>query len=82
MAHIETWYRCPICNKAHRSQIDAIKCRDAHPIVDEKWAVGKGGKSVRIYDNCSIDGFGGVNWALKEADMSDLIEVRKQQLRK
>lgn len=80
MAHIETLYRCSIYNQAFGSQVDAIKCRNAHPILFERWAVGKGGKAVRIYDNCSIDGVGGVNWALKEADMSDLIEVRKQQL--
>lgn len=80
MAYIETWYRCPVCNKSHGKQHEAIKCRDSHPIKSEKWAVGKGGKSVRIYDNCSLNGYGGLNWALKEADLSDLIEERKQQL--
>lgn len=63
MAHIETWYRCPVCKQAFGIQVDAIKCRNEHPILSERWAVGKEGKAVRIYDNCSIDGFGGENWA-------------------
>jgi hypothetical protein len=81
MAHIETWYRCPVCNQAYGSQGEAIDCRNDHLIVSERWAVGKGGKAVRINDNCSINGYGGINWALKEADMSDLVEVRNLQLK-
>lgn len=82
MAHIETWFVCPICKRTYGSQADAIKCRNKHPIMAERWAVGKGGKAVRIFDNCSLNGCGGENWALKEADLSDIIETRKQQLRK
>lgn len=80
MAHIETWYRCPVCNHPYDSQGEAIKCRNNHPIMSEKLAVGKSGKAVRIYDNCSLNGYGGLNWALKEAELSDNIEERKRQL--
>ena len=80
MAHIEIWHRCPVCNKAHDTQREAVKCRDLHPIRTERWAVGKGGKAVRIFDNCTPDGRGGVNWALREANLSDSIEIRKKQL--
>ena len=78
-AHIELWYRCPVCRSAYKDERDAIKCRSTHPIKAESWAVGKR-KSVRIFDNCAPDGVGGVNWALKEADLSDFIEERKRQL--
>lgn len=80
MAHIETRYRCPVCNGSYKNQKKAISCRDSHSIRVERWAVGKGGKAVRINENCSIYGYGGVNWALKEADLSDFIEERKRQL--
>ncbi|MGE5631605.1 MAG: hypothetical protein ACM3TR_10985 [Caulobacteraceae bacterium] len=80
MAHIEVWYRCPVCNLAYDNQREAIGCRNAHPVKSERWAVGNGGKAVRISDNCTPDGYGGVNWALREADLSDLIEERKRQL--
>ena len=80
MAQIETWYRCPVCKKAHSNQGEAIKCRNSHLIITEKWAVGKSGKAVRIYDNCSLNGYGGLNWALKEAELSDDIEERRRQL--
>lgn len=71
MAHVETWYRCPVCHQAFGSQSEAIKCRNDHPIISEKWATGKNGKAVRIQDNCSLNGMGGLYWALKEADMDD-----------
>lgn len=80
MAHIETWYRCPVCKQAYERQGDAISCRNAHSVTSERWAIGIEGKAVRINDNCSINGYGGVKWALKEADLSDFIEERKRQL--
>jgi hypothetical protein len=80
MAHIETRYRCPVCNLAYDNQGEAIGCRNVHPVRLERWAVGKDGKEVRISDNSTLDGYGGVNWALKEADLSDFIEERKRQL--
>lgn len=76
MAYIETIYCCPTCNRKFINQKEAIKCRNTHPIVEEKRAVGQGGKSVRIYDNCLEDGYGGwkdrdselfeTGWSIKE----------------
>jgi hypothetical protein len=59
MAHIEVWYHCPVCQRPYDKQSDAIACRNSHPINTEKWAVGKGGKAVRIFDHCALDGLGG-----------------------
>lgn len=77
MAHLETWYRCPICNRAHDTYSEAVKCRNKHPIQSERWAVGKRGKVVRIFNNFSAKE---VDQSLREADLSDLIEERKRQL--
>lgn len=79
MAHIETWYRCPICNVAFDKYIDAVRCRNKHDIITERWAVGKY-KSVRIYDNHHKESRYGENGALREADLSDNIHERKRQL--
>lgn len=78
MAHIETWWRCP-CGAAHDTQKEAISCAVTH-VKSERWAVGKGGKAVRIFDNCAPDGQHGIKWALQEADLSDVVEVRRRQL--
>lgn len=78
MARIETWYRCP-CGKLHDTQKEAIRCSVTH-VKAERWAVGKSGKAVRIFENCAPDGMGGENWALREADLSDNIEERRRQL--
>jgi len=78
MAHIETWYRCP-CGAAYDTQKEAIRCAASH-VKSEKWAVGKGGKGVRIFDNWAPDTAHGINGALREADLSDDIEERKRQL--
>lgn len=80
MARIEIIYCCPVCKRKYDNENKAIKCRNAHSVLMEKWAVGTSGKSVRIYDNCSSDGYGGLNWALKEAELSDFTEERKAQL--
>jgi hypothetical protein len=80
VAHIETWYRCPTCQTRYGKQSEAIECRNKHPVKSEKWAVGKGGKAVRIFDNWGLDSMHGVNGALREADLSDDIEERKRQL--
>jgi len=80
MAHIEIWYRCPVCNKAYNDQREATRCKNRHPLIEETWAVGKGGKGVRIFDNWHPDSVHGVNGALREADLSDFIEERKLQL--
>jgi hypothetical protein len=80
MAHIEVWYRCPVCEVAYKSIGEATECRKSHPIRAERWAVGKGGKAVRIFDNWALDSMHGEIGALREADLSDDIEERKRQL--
>lgn len=76
MAHIEIWYRCPLCKRAYYTEREAGICRNKHPVITERRAVGKGGKSVRI------DRPGQEAQALREADLSDLIEERQRQLKK
>ena len=78
MAHIETWWRCH-CGQAWSTQKEAIRCAITH-VHSEQWAVGKGGKAVRIFDNCAPDSMHGINGALYEADLSDNIEERRRQL--
>jgi hypothetical protein len=78
MAHIETWWSCR-CGARYGTQKEATSCAISH-VRSEQWAVGKGGKAVRISANCAPDGMYGVNWALREADLSDLVEERRRQL--
>ncbi|TCX51954.1 hypothetical protein [Dehalobacter sp. 14DCB1] len=73
MAHIETWYRCPTCNRVWSSQKEAITCRNSHPVKAERWAIGKNGKAVAV-------SYRGLDWALREADLSDFIHERAKQL--
>lgn len=81
MAHIEIYYRCPTCQRLWDKQKEAINCRNSHPVQEEKWAVGKGGKMVRIFDNHAINSTHGIYGALREADLSDDIrEERMKQL--
>lgn len=75
MAHIEIWYRCPLCKRPYYTEREAGICRNKHPVIAERRAVGKGGKAVRI------DRPGEEEWALREADLSDFIEERKRQLK-
>ncbi|HEX2986077.1 MAG TPA: hypothetical protein VHO71_04605 [Caproiciproducens sp.] len=82
MAHIETWYRCPVCNQPFDNQREAMRCRNQHPISSELWAVGESGKGVRIFDNWAPDSMHGIKGALREADLSDDIHERKRQLEK
>lgn len=79
MAHVEVWYRCPVCDCAYNDQREAEKCRNQHPIKLEQWAVGKH-KAVRIYDNHTPDSIYGANRALREADLSDFTAERRRQL--
>ena len=78
MAHIETWWSCR-CGARYGTQKEAISCAISH-VRSEQWAVGKGGKAVRISANCALDGMYGLNWALREADLSDFVEERRRQL--
>lgn len=80
MAHIETWYRCPICNQAYDNEREAMRCRNQHPIRSELWAIGKSGKGVRILDNWAPESAHGIKGAIREADLSDDIHERKRQL--
>ena len=80
MAHIEVWYRCPVCDARYTDEQSAIRCKNRHPIIPERWAVGKDGKAVKINEFASPDGKYGMHWALREADLSDFIEERKMQL--
>lgn len=79
MAHVETWYRCPVCSVAHGSRKEAVACRDKHPIESERWAVGKH-QSVRIFANHTPWSRGGEKAALFEADLSPFIEESKKQI--
>jgi hypothetical protein len=80
VAHIEVCYRCPACDRGYDTRRKAIDCRNSHPAIEEKWAIGKGGKGVRIYDNWAPSSRHGIIGALREADLSDNIEERKRQL--
>ena len=71
VAHVETWYRCP-CGAKFNTRNEARQCAVSH-IRPEQWAVGRGGKAVRIYENCAPNSMGGIYTALREADRSDLI---------
>ena len=77
MAHIETWYRCPVCDRLYDKQKEAITCRNNHPISVEQWAIGKSGKAVKVQENWS-DATGR---AMREADLSDNIHERARQLK-
>lgn len=78
MAHIETWWRCR-CGARYGTQKEAISCAISH-VRSEQWAVGKGGKAVRIFENHAPDSQHGINGALREADLSDFVEERRRQL--
>ncbi len=71
MARIETWYRCPVCKGVYGDKSQATACRNRHEVMSELWAVGKEGKAVRVNPRASVNGYGGINWALGEADRSD-----------
>lgn len=79
MAHIERWYQCPVCDRWHDTPREAQLCRNNHPVREARWAVGTE-KSVRISERAAPNSLYGEQWALREADLSDFIEVRKQQL--
>lgn len=78
MAHIETWWSCR-CGARYGTQKEAICCAVSH-VRPEQWAVGKGGKAVRIFENHAPDSRHGINGALREADLSDFVEERRRQL--
>lgn len=77
MAHIEYWYRCT-CGAVYNTHKEASSCAIRH-VKSEKWAVGRY-KNVRIYENHAPNSAHGIRGAMREADLSDIIEIRKQQL--
>lgn len=81
MAHIETWYRCP-CGARYDTQRKANRCAVSH-VCAEEWAVSHRykGKAVKIWGRCAPGSKGSREWALQEAELSDNIEERKQQLK-
>lgn len=80
MAHLETRYQCPICHRWWSSRKEAETCRNTHPITEALWAIGRDGKKVMAYGNCKEGSRGSIQWAMREADLSDDINVRRRQL--
>lgn len=78
MAHIETWYACR-CGASYSTRKEAVERAVSH-VHPERWAVGRTGKAVRIYDNWAPNSAHGVNGALIEAELSDNVELRRRQL--
>ena len=78
MAHLERLYRCP-CGALHDTFEMAMNCA-RRQIREEKWAIGESGKGVRIFDNYPAESKHGIIGALREADLSDLLELRERQL--
>lgn len=82
MAVLMTLFRCPTCKTLHKSQKDALACKNRHLIIREQWAVGRDGKAVRVMPGVHPDGLYGLKWALREADLSDFVDTRRKQLEK
>ncbi len=81
MSRVEERYRCPACGGLWKTYREAVICRNRHPIKSELWAMNAvSRKAVRINENCTPDGYGGIKWALREANLSDNKILRKKQL--
>ena len=80
MAVVRKRYKCPVCQSSYGTYKDAVVCRNTHSIIEELWAVSKSGKGTRIYDNRAPGSVGSMEWALREAELSDYPEERKRQL--
>lgn len=74
MAHIEVWWRCPGCNRTWTEQREAVKCAASH-VRAERWAV-----SDRYPGKAVACNYRGETFALREADLGDLIENRERDL--
>ncbi len=74
MAHIETWWECGLGHK-HDTRREAERCALSH-VCSCDWAVSDRypGKAVRITRSMPIQR------AIVEADTSDNIDKRKQQI--
>ena len=66
MAHMETWYKCPVCNGTFYSRDEANKCAISH-VYSERWAVSHKypGKAVKVLS------YRNEMQALEEAEMKD-----------
>lgn len=53
MAHIEYWYRCPVCKAGYSDEKRAVRCKNRHQIIAERYAVPEipgSADCVRIFD--------------------------------
>jgi len=80
MAELKRFFKCPTCKCRYSALDKAVKCRNNHEIREELWAISKSGKGVRVSPNSAPNGLYGMEWALREADLSDDINERRQQL--
>lgn len=74
MAHLEDRWVCERCRTRFRSLADANRHALRH-IVKQQWAVSDRHPGKEVACN-----YRGVEWALREADLSDLVEERKREL--
>lgn len=75
MAHVEIWWKCPGCHRYWQSQGEAAKCAASH-VKAERWAV-----SDRYPGKAVACNYRGEAFALREADLGDLIEDRERDLK-
>lgn len=78
MAYLKTLWCCPVCKSCWDEQREANRCAISH-VQAQTWAIGKY-KNVRVFENWAPDSIHGVRGALREADLSDIIEERRMQL--
>lgn len=74
MAHLEDRWRCDGCRATFSTLSDAQRHALRH-IRKEQWAVSDKHPGKEVACN-----YRGVQWALREADLSDFVEERKREL--
>ena len=74
MAHLEDRWRCTECRQTFRTLRDANLHALRH-IAKEQWAVSDRHPGKEVACN-----YRGTKWALREADLSDLITERQREL--
>lgn len=74
MAHIEVWWPCPCCTRVWTEQREAVKCAASH-VRAARFAV-----SDRYPGKAVACNYRGEAFALREADLGDLIEDRERDL--